>query len=506
MSLMGLDIGTTGAKAVVFAEDARILSSAYREYPIHSPRPGWLELDPEEVWRLAAEAVAEAARGAREPVAALAISCLGEAVVALDAKGKLLGRTILGFDNRAEALADAWLRVHDAAEVMRISGMPPSQVFSLFKLMWLRENEPALWRRVRRVHCYQDYAVFRMGLPPMADYSIAARTMALDVRRKCWSERLGEMAQIDPGLWSPVAASGTVIGELGAKSAAALGLPKGCKVVTGAHDQPAGAVGSGVIRDGLMMDATGTVECIALAFREPVTTHTMMASHFCCYPHMAPDLYLTIAFNPTGGSLLRWFRDQLAVDERRRAQTEKRDVYDLIFDGMAEDAGNLFVLPHFAMAGNPYMDPSATGAIVGLSLTTTRGELIRALVEGITYEMKHNLRLFEQEGLKAREIRAIGGGARSERWLQLKADMFHRPVLRPAVTEAACLGAAMAAGVGAGAFATFGEAVERLVRTDRVFEPDPTRARMYDERLETYRRLYPAVRAFRTGTPLEGRK
>jgi len=508
MSLMGLDIGTTGTKAVVFEHEGRILASAYREYPIHSPRPGWLELDPEEVWQLVAQAVAEAAHAvqASDPVSALAISCLGEAVVLVDDQGSIIAPTILGFDNRAEALTKRWLQDHDPFATMQITGMPPSQVFTIFKLMWLKENQPDVFRRARRVLCYQDYAIFRMGMEPQADYSIAARTMAFDIRAKSWSERIAAMTGVDVNLWSKAVPAGTVVGEIGGKAARALGLPRGCGIVAGAHDQPAGAVGCGVIREGLTMDATGTVECLGVALRKPLTNRAMLASHFCCYPHMVPDLYFSIAFNPTGGSLLRWFRDTLAGEERQRATAEGRDVYEILMEEMDEvpasggAQGDLFVLPHFTMAGNPYMDPLAQGAIVGLSLTTTRGQLIRALLEGITYEMKLNLHLWQEAGIQATEIRAIGGGARSLRWLQLKADMFNRPVAQPAVTEAACLGAAIAAGVGTGVYSSFAEAVERLVRINQTFVPDRERAQLYEQNLEKYRRLYPLVRAFRTGS------
>jgi len=494
MSLMGLDIGTTGTKAVVFDHEAEILSAAYREYPTHSPRPGWLELDPEEVWRNVTEAVREAASRTGDPVQAVGISCLGEAAVSLDKNGRVLGPTILGFDNRAGDVTERWLADKDRLEIMRITGMPPSQVFTLPKILWLKENEPQLYGRIWKHLCYEDFAIHRMGLPPTTDYSVASRTMAFDIRQKTWSERVCSLAGIDAGMFAEPVQAGTIVGELGTRAAGELGLPRACKVVTGGHDQPAGALGAGVIKDGLAIDATGTVECIALAFAEPIANQAMLQNHFACYPHLVPDLYITIAFNPTGGSLLRWFRDTLAQEEVRQAEAQARDVYDILMEEMSEEPTHLFVLPHFTMAGNPYMDPNPTGAIVGLTLTTTKPELVRALVEGISYEMKLNLALLDEAGVRVDEIRAIGGGARSERWLQLKADMFRKPVVRLSITEAACLGVAIAAGVAIGTYASFEQATERLVRPDRTFTPNPRVAAVYDERLPAYRRLYPALK------------
>ncbi len=498
MSLMGLDVGTTGCKANVFDLEGRLLASAYEEYPLLTPRPGWLELDPEQIWRSVAKVVNQAAADAAgDPVRALAISCLGEAGALLDREGRVLRPSIVCFDNRAQPLFDQWLQDQDPVELMRITGQPPSQMYSLAKLMWVKANEPDLYRRLWKYLCYEEFLIYRMGLPPTTDYSVASRTMAFDVRGEQWSERVCALADISPDLFADAKPSGTIVGELGDAAAKELGLPKDCKVVTGGHDQPCGAVGAGVIAPGVAMDATGTTECIAFAFDHIVADEHMMRHNFCCAHHVAPGLYMTLTFNLTGGNLLKWFRDTLAGEQRLQAEQRGVDVYDILMEEMVEEPTDLFVLPHFAMTGTPYLDADPTGAIVGLKLTTTRGELVKAIVEGITYEMKLNLALVKDAGIRVDELRAIGGAAKSDRWLQIKADMFNTPVVKLSVTEAASLGVALAAGAATGAYASLREAVEQVVKPETVFEPDPRRAAAYDEKLAQYRELYPLFKRWR---------
>ena len=498
MSLMGLDIGTTGTKAIVFGLDGKTLSSAYREYNLHSPHPGWMELNPKDVWSKVKAAVKEAVgKAKRDPVKAISISCLGEAVTPIGRNGKFLGPTIIGFETRNAEQAQAWMAKQDPMQVFKITGHSPSHVYTIMKLMWAKKEQPKVYKAAAKYLCWEDLAIHMMGLPATIDYSLAARTMAFDVKKCAWSEKMGKLTGIDLDLFAQVAPSGTVVGEIGAKASKETGLPKGCKVVTGGHDQPSGAAGAGIIKGGIAMDATGTVECITPSFGRPVLNKTMLRNNFCCYHHVAPGLYVTLAFNFTGGSILKWVRDNFAEEEKREAKKKGVDVYDILIGRMPDGPTDLFVVPHFTSTGTPYMDPDPTGAIVGLDLTTTKEQIVKAVLEGITYEMKLNLTLLRKAGIDVNEIRAIGGGAKSEKWLQLKADMFNTKVVRLSVTEAACLGVALSAGVAIGEFRSFPDAVRGIVKPEKVFHPRPKVAKVYDEKAETYDKLYPALKAVR---------
>jgi len=506
MHLMGLDVGTTGTKAIVFDDAGHLVSSAYREYPLTHPRPGWSDLDSNRVWLAVAEAAGEAAARSPEPVRALGISSQGEAATPVSESGEVLAPAIVSFCSRTRELVPRWRDLIDPLELFRTTGAPLSHIYTILKLQWLREHQPDVFRRTWKFLLFEDFTIFKMGLPPTIDYSLASRTMAFDVVEKRWSERILGLADVDPRLFADARPSGTVVGELPRQSAEALGLPPGCLVVTGGHDQPAGALGAGVIAPGVAIDATGTVECLTPAFAEPHLDEEMLKSGFACYPHTASPLYCTIAFNFTGGSLLRWFRDTLGAPERQQAQAQGRSVYDIILEQMPGEPTDLLFLPYFTSTGTPYFDPDPTSAIVGLHLGTTRGQLVRALLEGLSYEIRLNIELLTEAGIELEELRAVGGGAKSERWLQIKADIFNRRVVSLETSEAACLGVALLAGVAAGAYESLEEAVAASVHPVRTYEPDPARTRYYDEQFARYRDLYPLLRQLKepTGAPSRG--
>jgi xylulokinase len=341
-----------------------------------------------------------------------------------------------------------------------------------------------------RFYCFEDYIIYKLTGSAKIDYSLAARTMAFDIRAKAWSEELLGLADVSPSIFAEPVPSGTSAGALLPEVAAELGLPAGVLMVTGGHDQPCGALGAGIVHPDVAVDGTGTVECITVAYAEPVLTDTMLENGFCCYPHVAPGLYVTLAYNFTGGSLLRWFRDTLYAGDAREAAAAGEDVYVRMMSEATDGVVQPMVLPHFTATGTPYFDPASKGCLLGLTLDTKRGDIIKALLDGVTFEMKLNLELLAETGIKPGVIRAIGGGARSPFWLQLKADMFGTPVVRLDTTEAPCLGAALCAGVAVGEYASFPEAVGAAVHECERYEPKPDRVAAYNGRFGLYREIY----------------
>ena len=494
MRLIGLDIGTTGCKASIFDTDGTLLASASHEYAVDMPHPGWAEQDAEEVWRLAQEALRQAiAAVGPQGIAALGLSVQGEAVMPVDEAGNALRPAILGMDTRTGE-QNAWLRDRFGAKhLFQLTGMPIHTINTLPKLLWLKEHEPEIWARTHRFLLYEDFLIQKMTGQPAISRCLASRTQLYDLRQDGWSPEILGAIGLAPERLAPVKPSGTAVGRMRPGIAESLGLAEPPLVVTGGHDQACGALGVGLVRPGLAMVSTGTAEVVEVALPSPALNETLYQGNISCYTHVVPGLYLAMTLNHSGGLLLRWFRDTLCHVEVARAQSEGRDAYDLILAGASPDPSPLLLLPHFAGSGTPTFDTESKGAILGLTFSTSKADLAKAILEGLTFELRLNLDLLQAGGIAIDQLRAIGGGARSDLWLQLKADVTGVPVVAPAVTEAASWGAAMLAGVGAGRFADAQEAATSSVQLEKRFAPDQDRGAAYEARYNLYRQLYPAV-------------
>ncbi len=290
MSLVGVDIGSTGAKAVVFDADGQVLRQAYREYPELHPQPGFFELDPWQVWEALVTVVNEAAAGSCDSVKALAISAQEEAFVPIDDHGEFLYGSILSYDGRAAQQVQQLAEQLGEKRIFQITGMPIHPSFTLPKLMWLRDNEPQVHAATYKYLLWPDAICYKLGLSARLDWSLTGRTMAFDVTKRSWSELMLQAAQISPELLSEPIHPGEVIGQLPCKAAELLGLGTDCVVVAGGHDQPMNALGAGVIRQGLAVDEMGTIECVTVTFARPVLTEAMFSHNYCCYPHVVGDI------------------------------------------------------------------------------------------------------------------------------------------------------------------------------------------------------------------------
>jgi xylulokinase len=495
MRLIGLDIGTTGCKAVLFDETGAILASASREYGIDIPHPGWAEQDAEAVWRLAQDALRQviAVTGPRD-IAALGLSVQGEAVMPVDATGRALRPAMLGMDTRTEE-QNAWLRQRfGARHLFERTGMPVHTVNTLPKLLWLKQHQPELWARAGRFLLYEDFLIHKMTGQAVISRCLASRTQLYDIPDDRWSSEILEALELDPERLAAVRPSGTAVGSMRPELAESLGLTGRPLVVTGGHDQACGALGVGLTRPGRAMVSTGTAEVIEVALDAPALNETLYQGDISVYAHTVPGLYLAMTLNHSGGLVLRWFRDTFCQEEMREAQATGRDAYELLLQHASPEPTSLLLLPHWAGSGTPWFDTTSKGAILGLTFSTGRSELAKAVLEGLTYELRVNLDLLKEGQVVIDELRAIGGGARSDLWLQLKADITGIPVVAPRITEAACWGAALLAGTGAGIWASAGQAAEDMLNLERRFEPDPERATRYGRRYDLYREIYPAVR------------
>ncbi|MCS7192744.1 MAG: FGGY family carbohydrate kinase, partial [Armatimonadetes bacterium] len=334
MSLMGVDAGTTGVKAVIFNDEGEILAQSYREYPlIYLEHAGWVELDAEQIWEATKEAISEAVAiaGKSDPVQALAVSSMGETVVPVDNDGCTLTNAIANLDTRPIKQAKHLEETLGQWQVFSLTGHPIHPMYTLPKLIWLCEERTDIFLKTWKFLCAQDFISFRLGAKePAIDWSLASRTMGFDVLRKRWCKEILEAAGLREDLLPRALPAGEPIGTVDPKVSEETGLSPKTVIATGGHDQPCGCLGSGVVKGGVAMDAIGTVDCITVAMSEPVLNEAMLQNNFCCYPHVAEDLYVTVTWSWTGGILLRWYRDNFASEEKSVAQRIGTDVYDLI--------------------------------------------------------------------------------------------------------------------------------------------------------------------------------
>ncbi|MCX6224735.1 MAG: FGGY family carbohydrate kinase, partial [Bacteroidia bacterium] len=395
---LGIDIGTSGCKAVVFDDLGRQVSLAYREYDIIPKHAGWAELDTDEVMQKCFEVIRDSASQlGPAAVTGLGISSQGEAFTLLDKEGRALCNALVSSDIRANELIGPWIEKFGEKKLYHITGHTPHPMFSLFKLLWIKQNDPEIWAKARRILCFEDLLQYRLGIKnPSMGWPLAGRTMLFDVVNHTWDKEILFEAGVRKEQLSEPLQSGTIAGYVNKDIARELNLSDKTFIVTGGHDQPCSALGAGVTEPGIAVYSAGTVECITPAFNRPVFTEELRKNNLCTYDHTVPGMYATVAFSLTGGNLLKWFRDEFGAMETELARKSGGDPYELLLNQMPEEPAGLLVLPYFTPSGTPYFDVSVKGAILGLDLSVTREEILKALLEGVAFEIKLNLEILKQ--------------------------------------------------------------------------------------------------------------
>jgi len=492
--LLGLDIGTTGCKATLFDGSGSLIAKAAREYDIDFPYPGWAEQDGEKVWQLAQNCIRQVLADSKQStVAAIGLSVQGEAVMPVDKTGRALRPAILGMDTRTKEQNDWLVDKFGARFLFDHTGMPVHTINTLPKMLWLRQNEPKLWRQAWKFLLYEDFLINKMTGNPVISRCLASRTQLYNLNEDRWSDEILAALNLVPGRLAIVQPSGFPAGTMHADLATELGFAKPPLVTTGGHDQACGALGVGLIQPGLAVVSSGTAEVVEVAMSSPVINETLYKGNISIYAHTVSGLYVSMTLNHSGGLLLRWFRDQFCQSEVEQAGRSGDDAYDLLLKNATNGPTRILVLPHFSGSGTPTFDTQSKGAILGLTFATGKADLAKAILEGLAFELRINLDLLRQGGIEIKELRAIGGGAKSDLWLQLKADITGIPVLKPRVTEAASWGAAILGGVGAGVYANPAEAVQATLKFEREFYPNPHSQAGYEKLYEQYRQIYPAI-------------
>ena len=475
----------------------KVLASASAEHELFaSPRPGWAEQDPHDWWRACGNAVRNALQQIK--LSADDIACVGfsgqmHGAVLLDSSDKVVRHAIIWCDQRSEAQAKELSEMFGREALIRLTCNPPLTNFTLTKLLWVRENEPEMWKRVRHVMLPKDYVRFRLTGGRAIDMADASGTLMLDVANRNWSNEVLRKTDIDAGMLPALYESPQVCGKVSKSGAEATGLRVGTPVVAGAGDQAAGAVGMGIARSGAVSATIGTSGVVFAATDRPALDPLGRLHTFC---HAIPGRWHVMGVTQAAGLSLRWFRDQFGV-RSSEGGTNDRDPYDVLAqEASSAPAGSegAFWVPYLMGERTPHLDPNARAALIGLTASHTRAHVVRAIMEGVAYSLKDTFTIFEEMKVPVTSIRLGGGGARSPLWRQIQADVYGREVEIVAAEEGAAYGAAILAGVGAGEWKSVDEACDSVVRVAKGIPPNKPDTKTMESGYRTYRKIYPAIR------------
>ena len=504
--LLGIDLGTSAVKVLLVSETVAVAvaasASASAEYPLITPRPNWAEQDPERWWEEVCTAVRDcleryrAEHGHDPAVAAVGLSGQMHGSVFLDGRGTVLRPAILWCDQRTGAQCRATTEALGVERLIELTANQALAGFTAPKVLWLRQNEPDVYARVTRLLLPKDYIRYRLTGAFATEVSDASGTLLFDVVARRWSLPVLEALEI-PRSWLPDCFESPVVSAYVSQEAAGIvGIPAGTPVVGGGGDQAAGAVGSGIVREGLASYALGTSGVLFWHCDEPLTD-PLGRLHFFC--HAVPGKWQLMAVTLSAGGSLRWFRDTLCQDLVEAGHKTGANPYEVITAGAAgvpPGCEGLLFLPYLSGERTPHADVNARGAFLGLSLRHTREHLARAVMEGVCLSMRDCLELGKECGMNTAAVHLSGGSARSLLWQQLVADVLGVEAARLNVDQGPAYGAAILASVGAGLYTTVEEACAALIRVVEHSSPDPPTRALYDQLYRLYRPLYSSLKDF----------
>jgi xylulokinase len=494
MYFLGIDVGTGGTRTLVIDEGGRVIASATEEHrAFASPQIGWAEQDPSDWWRACAVAVPKAL--AQGNLRGDQITCVGfsgqmHGAVLLDEQARVVRPALIWCDVRTEKQCRDLTAQLGAERLIQLTCNPALANFTLTKCLWVRENEPENWSKVRSLLLPKDYVRFQLTGERATDVADASGTLLLDVARRRWSKEMLEAVQIDASLLPALYESPEICGRVSADGAAATGLQSGTPVVAGAGDQAAGSVGMGVVSPGAVSATIGTSGVVLAATDGPALDPGGRLHTFC---HAVRGRWLVMGVTQAAGLSLRWFRDQFGI----RADGQAESYEGLTAEAAKAPAGcdGLLWAPYLMGERTPYLDPAARGMLAGLTASHTRAHVIRAILEGVAFSLRDTFTIFHEIDVPVRAIRLGGGGARSPLWRQIQADIYGQRVETVAAEEGAAYGAAILAGVGAKAWPTVDAACDAVVHVAGTTNPSPENSQVMEKSYAVYRRLYPAMKS-----------
>ena len=493
--VIGIDIGTSGTKALAINPQGKILAEASAGYLLHHPQPLWSEQDPEDWWQATVKVVRSVVKQARlkaADVKAIGLSGQMHGSVFLDKHDRVIRRALLWNDQRTEAeCAEIEKRAGGRKQLIKLVANPALTGFTAPKILWLRNHEPRNFARLAKVLLPKDEIRRRLTGEYATEVSDASGMLLLDVVKRKWSKTLLSKLELDESLLGTCYESEEITGKLTQDVAKLLGLTTDCVVVGGAGDCAAGAVGNGIVKSGLLNTSLGTSGVVFAYSDQPEFDPEGRLHTFC---HAVRGKWHMMGVTLCAAGSLQWFHDAVcAVDLKGKG----KNLYEQLTQGAADvppGSEGLQFLPYLAGERTPHLDPHARGAFVGQTLTHTRNHLTRAIMEGVTYSLRDSFEIMTSLGVPVKQIRASGGGAKNPFWRQLQADVFGKPVFAMVADEGAAYGAALLATVGAGQYKDITEACAATIETANETKPHSSAKKVYDRAFPVYQSLYRSLK------------
>lgn len=499
MSLLAVDMGSSNCKAVVYALDGRVLGETAHPYTSTASLASRTEMPADVFWQPFRHATRNLSQVSEsDPIEAIGISSHGETFTPVDHNNQPIAPAILNIDDRAAAQSDRLKHKFDPKRIFEITGLTIHPMYPLPKILWMREHQPDIFARTRRLLPVTSYLLACLGVEPCVDYSLASRFLAFDVRRKEWSEEILDACELDANLFPKAVPTGTVAGQLSDAIAADLGVPAGTPIVVGGHDQPCAALGMGAIEPGRISASLGTYECLLAPSKEPAIDDDAYAANLNTYCHVVPDRYVTLAYFPAG-IMLEWFVN-LFRDEQQGHDFAIDHICSAWENRASARPSGLLIAPHLLGTCNPDFDPKASGLIVGLRQATSASDIYQGILEGIACEFAAMAKLLQRVAGNFRDVYVTGGGCRSKLGMKVRAALSGCRLHRTSTSDAVCLGTAILAGVGAGKYKSIPETVERLVKVIETEEPDSNLALAYSDYMQKYHLLYSSLAKLRASS------
>ncbi|MGM9937103.1 MAG: xylulokinase [Candidatus Ornithomonoglobus sp.] len=493
--LIGIDLGTSGTKTVLFDEDGNTIKSHTVEYPMSQPKNGWAEQDPLDWYNASVETLRVVTQGIdASQIAGIGISGQMHSMVMLDENNDVIRPAILWCDGRTAKECDEITERVGTERLIEITANPALTGFTASKILWVRNNEPENYARCRHILLAKDYVRFRLTGEYATEVSDASGMQLLDIANRCWSDEVLQKLDIDKSLLAKVYESPEITGYITEDAAKLTGVPAGTPVVGGAGDNAAAAVGTGVVEEGRAFTTIGTSGVVFAHTKEMHLDKKGRVHTFCC---AVPGEWHVMGVTLAAGLSLKWFRDNFCAEEISAAKSMGVDPYYLM-DKEAEQSpigcNKLLYLPYLMAERTPHLDPDCRGAFIGLSAMHEKRDLLRAVMEGVVYSLRDCVEVLREMDVTSESMAACGGGGSSPLWRGMLADTFNMPVTTVTSKEGPALGAAILAGVGAGVYPSVQEACRKVVKTKTEQAPDAAKSGEYDKFYQLYRKMYPALK------------